>query len=63
MGFNSAFKGLSFVVSVCLSVTPRGIIQLPLERFSFSFMIEYFSKSVEKFHVSFNSDSNKGTLR
>ena len=49
---------ISFVM--CQSVCPHGTTLHPLKRYSWSFIFEYFSKSVEKSQVSLKSDKNKG---
>ena len=45
---------ISFVVSVC----PHGITRLPIDRFSWNLIFEYFSKIFEKVQVSLKSDKN-----
>jgi len=53
----------SFVKSVCLSVRPHGITQLPMDGFLRTFMLEDFSKirrENSSFVKSVKSDENKG---
>jgi len=49
---------ISFVMSVSL----HGTTQLPLERFSWNLILEYFWKSVIKIQVSLKSDRNNRYL-
>jgi hypothetical protein len=45
-----------------MSICPHGATQLPLARFSWHYVSEYFWKIVEKIQVLLKSDKNKGTL-
>ena len=51
---------VSFVVSVCLSVSPHGTIRLPLVRFSWNLIFEHFRYFFEYVEVSLTSDKNNG---
>jgi hypothetical protein len=44
----------------CLSARPRRTTWLPLDGFSWNFVFEFSRKFIEKFQVSFKSDSNNG---
>ena len=52
---------ISFAMCVCPSVLPHGT-RLPLDAFSWNFILAIFRKSVEKIQVSLKSDRKTDTL-